>query len=40
MGEKRLAAPIGLETSWSDLGAAVDALRDRRVNGKAVLTID
>jgi NADPH:quinone reductase len=40
VGEKKLVAPIGLETSWTDLGAAVEALANRRVNGKAILSID
>ena len=40
MGEKKLVAPIGLEASWNELDTALNALRDRRVNGKAVLTID
>jgi NADPH:quinone reductase len=35
-----LRPQIGLEVSWRDLGTALAALRDRRVNGKAVLLID
>jgi NADPH:quinone reductase-like Zn-dependent oxidoreductase len=35
-----LRPQIGLEVSWRDLGRALAALRDRRVNGKAVLQID
>jgi hypothetical protein len=31
---------VGLETPWSELGAALDALRDRRVAGKAVLRVE
>jgi NADPH:quinone reductase len=36
----RLEPQIGLEVSWRELGTAVAALRDRKVNGKAVLRID
>jgi NADPH:quinone reductase-like Zn-dependent oxidoreductase len=36
----KLEPQVGLEVSWKDLGAAVSALRDRRVNGKAVLLIE
>lgn len=36
----RLAADVGLEAPWSELGAALDALRDRRVAGKAVLRVE
>ena len=35
-----LRPQIGLEVSWRDLGTALAALRDRQVNGKAVLRID
>jgi NADPH:quinone reductase len=35
--EGRLVAPVGLKKGWSELGDAIEALRDRRVNGKAVL---
>jgi NADPH:quinone reductase len=40
IGEGRLEAPIGLELSWREIGKAVDALRDRQVNGKVILKID
>lgn len=36
----KLRSQIGLEVSWRDLGKAMEALRERRVNGKVVLTID
>ena len=36
----RLDCQIDLTTSWTEAGAAVQALLDRRVAGKAVLTID
>ena len=36
----RLQAKIGFETSWRDAGAALDALSERRVNGKAILLVD
>ena len=36
----RLTADIGLEAPWTELGAALDALRDRRVSGKAVLRVE
>lgn len=35
----RLSAPVGLEKSWRELGEAAAALRDRRVKGKAVLSV-
>jgi NADPH2:quinone reductase len=35
----RLSAEVGLEADWAELPAALDALRDRQVAGKAVLTI-
>ncbi len=35
----RLTAEIGLEADWAELPAALDALRDRQMTGKAVLTI-
>jgi NADPH2:quinone reductase len=35
----RLVADIGLEAPWSELDPALDALRDRRVAGKAVLLV-
>jgi NADPH2:quinone reductase len=36
----RISADVGLEAPWSEIGAALDALRDRRVAGKAVLRVD
>jgi NADPH:quinone reductase-like Zn-dependent oxidoreductase len=36
----RLAADVGFEAPWSELGAALDALRDRQVAGKAVLRVE
>jgi NADPH:quinone reductase-like Zn-dependent oxidoreductase len=36
----QLEPQVGLTVSWKDLGSAVSALRDRKVNGKAVLLID
>jgi NADPH:quinone reductase len=36
----RLDPQIDLTLSWSDAGQAIEALLDRRVNGKAVLTVD
>ena len=36
----RLDPQIDLTTSWHDAGAAIRALMDRRVAGKAVLKID
>lgn len=35
----RLVADVGFEADWSELPAALDALRDRQVAGKAVLRI-
>lgn len=40
VGEGKLRPQIGLQVSWRDLGNAIEALRERRVNGKVVLTID
>jgi NADPH:quinone reductase-like Zn-dependent oxidoreductase len=40
VGEGRLRPEIGLEVSWREVGRAAAALRDRQVNGKAVLTVD
>lgn len=37
---KRLDPQIDLTLSWSDAAQAIEALLDRRVNGKAVLTVD
>ncbi|MBV9280555.1 MAG: zinc-binding dehydrogenase [Chloroflexi bacterium] len=39
-GEGRLRPQIGLELGWRELGAAMEALRNRKVNGKVVLSID
>ncbi|MGZ6597325.1 MAG: zinc-binding dehydrogenase [Solirubrobacteraceae bacterium] len=36
----RLDPQIALTASWSDAATAIEALLDRRVNGKAVLTVD
>ena len=36
----RLTPEVGLEESWHNLPRAVTALRERRVNGKAVLRVD
>ena len=36
----KLQAPVGLELSWRQLARATEALRNRQVNGKVVLTID
>ena len=36
----RLDIQIGLSSSWHEAGAALEALIDRRVRGKAVLTLD
>ena len=40
LGSHQLEPQIGLEVSWRDLGTAAAALRDRHVNGKAVLLVD
>jgi NADPH:quinone reductase len=40
VAEKRLDPQIDLTLSWSDAAHAIEALLDRRVNGKAVLTVD
>jgi NADPH2:quinone reductase len=40
VGAGRLHPSIGTPWSWRDAPAALAALRDRRVNGKAILTID
>jgi NADPH:quinone reductase-like Zn-dependent oxidoreductase len=39
-GESRLHPHVGMEVSWRDLPSAVDALRDRRVEGKVIIRID
>jgi NADPH2:quinone reductase len=36
----RLQAQIGFEASWRDAEAALQALRERRVSGKAILRVD
>lgn len=38
VGDGTLVAPVGLEEGWRELGPALEALRDRRVRGKAVLS--
>jgi NADPH2:quinone reductase len=40
IGAGRLKPQIGVEASWRDPLAAVDALRERRLEGKAVLSVD
>ena len=40
MAAKRLDPQIDLKLSWTDFAQAIEALLDRRVNGKAVLTVD
>ena len=40
VADGRLVADVGLEAPWSELGTALDALRDRRVAGKAVLRVE
>jgi NADPH:quinone reductase-like Zn-dependent oxidoreductase len=40
IGDGRLEPQVGLEASWRDPIAALDALRERRMVGKAVLAID
>jgi NADPH2:quinone reductase len=37
--EGRLMSAIDLEVPWTDAGSAIDALMERRVNGKAVLVV-
>jgi NADPH:quinone reductase len=39
VAEKRLDPQINLTLPWTDAGQAIDALLDRRVDGKAVLTV-
>jgi NADPH2:quinone reductase len=36
----RLDPQIALSASWREVGSAIEALLERRVNGKAVLTVD
>jgi NADPH2:quinone reductase len=40
VAEGRLTSAIDLEVPWTEAVSAIDALMQRRVNGKAVLTID
>lgn len=40
IADGRLEAPIDLVRSWRQAGEAIEALLDRRVAGKAVLTVD
>jgi NADPH:quinone reductase-like Zn-dependent oxidoreductase len=40
VAEGRLDPQIDLTSSWREAGPAIEALLDRRVNGKAVLTVD
>jgi NADPH:quinone reductase len=40
VAERRLDPQIDLTLPWHDAGRAIEALLDRRVNGKAVLTVD
>lgn len=39
IAEGRLVAPIGLRVAWTELPAAMEVLRDRRVQGKVVFTV-
>ena len=39
LASRRLQAQIGLEASWRDAADALEALRERRVNGKAILRV-
>jgi NADPH:quinone reductase-like Zn-dependent oxidoreductase len=39
VAEGRLESRVDLQVSWADAGSAVDALIERHVNGKAVLTV-
>lgn len=38
--EGRLVSPVDLEKNWRELGSAIEALRERRVRGQAVLSMD
>ena len=40
VGDGKLDPQIDLRASWTEAGGAIEALLDRRVNGKAVLTTD
>jgi NADPH2:quinone reductase len=40
VAENRLDPQIDVTLSWHEAGSAIEALLDRRVNGKAVLTVD
>jgi NADPH:quinone reductase-like Zn-dependent oxidoreductase len=40
VAERRLDPHIDLTLSWHEAGSAIEALLDRRVNGKAVLRVD
>jgi NADPH2:quinone reductase len=40
MQQRKLSAPVELETSWRDIGDVTDALLTRKISGKAVLHID
>lgn len=40
VADHRLDPQIDLTLPWTDAGQAIEALLDRRVNGKAVLTVD
>ena len=40
IADGRLDPQIHLTASWTEAGGAIEALLDRRVNGKAVLTVD
>jgi len=39
VAEGRLRSDIDLQVPWTDAGRAIEALMERRVNGKAVLTV-
>jgi NADPH:quinone reductase len=40
MQQRKLVAPLELETSWRDVGRAIEALLTREISGKAVLRVD